>query len=660
MSAQIESVMQEVRLFPPPDAFRKQATISGMEQYEALCAEAAKDHAGFWARLAREHLVWHKPFSRALDDSNAPFFKWFADGELNVSYNCLDRHLGTPVENKTAIIFEADDGAVTRVTYRELHQRVSRFANGIKALGYKRGDRAIIYLPMSIHGVVAMQACARLGITHSVVFGGFSAKSLHERIIDVGATLVITADEQVRGGKRVPLKDAVDEAFSLGGCDAVRKVIVYERTGEGAKMQAGRDLTWDQALEGQSADCPPEWVDAEHPLFVLYTSGSTGKPKGVQHSSAGYLLGAALSVKWVFDLKQTDVFWCTADIGWVTGHSYIAYGPLACGATQVVFEGIPTFPNPGRFWEMIDRHKVNIFYTAPTAIRSLVRAGETSPDHHPRKYDLSSLRLLGSVGEPINPEAWMWYYENVGRTRCPIVDTWWQTETGAIMISPLPGVHALKPGSCTMPLPGIAAAIVDETGNEVEKGKGGFLVVTKPWPAMIRTIWGDPERFRKTYFPEDFKGRYYLAGDGANRDLDGYFWIMGRIDDVLNVSGHRLGTMEIESALVSHPLVAEAAVVGRPDELTGEAVSAFVVLKRARPTGDDAAKIAKELRDWVGKEIGPIAKPKDIRFGDNLPKTRSGKIMRRLLRALAKGESITQDVSTLENPAILEQLKQAL
>ena len=660
MSAQIESVLQEVRLFPAPEAFRKQATISGMEQYEALCAEAAKDHAGFWGRLAREHLVWHKPFSRALDDSNAPFFKWFADGELNVSYNCLDRHLGTPVENKTAIIFEADDGAVTRVTYRELHQRVSRFANAIKALGYKRGDRAIIYLPMSIHGVVAMQACARLGITHSVVFGGFSAKSLHERIIDVGATLVITADEQVRGGKRVPLKDAVDEAFALGGCDAVRKVIVYQRTGEGATMQPGRDVTWDQALEGQSADCPPEWVDAEHPLFVLYTSGSTGKPKGVQHSSAGYLLGAALSVKWVFDLKQNDVFWCTADIGWVTGHSYIAYGPLACGATQVVFEGIPTYPNPGRFWEMIDRHKVNIFYTAPTAIRSLVRAGETSPDHHPKKYDLSSLRLLGSVGEPINPEAWMWYYENVGRTRCPIVDTWWQTETGAIMITPLPGVHALKPGSCTMPLPGVAATIVDETGNEVEKGKGGFLVITKPWPAMIRTIWGDPERFRKSYFPEDFKGRYYLAGDGANRDLDGYFWIMGRIDDVLNVSGHRLGTMEIESALVSHPLVAEAAVVGRPDELTGEAVSAFVVLKQARPTGDDAAKVAKELRDWVGKEIGPIAKPKDIRFGDNLPKTRSGKIMRRLLRALAKGESITQDVSTLENPAILEQLKQSL
>ena len=660
MSGQIESVLQEARLFPAPEAFRKQATISGIEQYEALCAEAAKDYAGFWGRLAREHLVWHKPFAHVLDESNAPFFKWFADGELNVSYNCLDRHLGTPVENKTAIIFEADDGAVTSVTYRELHQRVSRFANAIKSLGYKRGDRAIIYLPMSIHGVVAMQACARLGVTHSVVFGGFSAKSLHERIIDVGATLVITADEQVRGGKRVPLKDAVDEALALGGCDAVRKIIVYQRTGEGAQMQAGRDLTWDQALEGQSADCPPEWVDAEHPLFVLYTSGSTGKPKGVQHSSAGYLLGAALSVKWVFDLKQNDVFWCTADIGWVTGHSYIAYGPLACGATQVVFEGIPTFPHPGRFWEMIDRHKVSIFYTAPTAIRSLVRAGETSPDHHPKKYQLASLRLLGSVGEPINPEAWMWYYENVGRARCPIVDTWWQTETGAIMISPLPGVHALKPGSCTMPLPGIAAAIVDETGNQVDKGKGGFLVVTRPWPSMIRTIWGDPERYRKSYFPDDFKGRYYLAGDGANRDLDGYFWIMGRIDDVLNVSGHRLGTMEIESALVSHPLVAEAAVVGRPDELTGEAVSAFVVLKRARPSGDEASKLARELRDWVGKEIGPIAKPKDIRFGDNLPKTRSGKIMRRLLRALARGESITQDVSTLENPAILEQLKQAL
>jgi acetyl-CoA synthetase len=659
MSAQIESVLQEGRLFPPPEGFVSKAAIAGMDQYQALCAEAEKDHAGFWARLAREHLVWHKPFSRALDDSNAPFFKWFDDGELNVSWNCLDRHLGTPVENKTAIVFETDDGKVSKVTYRELHERVCRFANGLRALGYKKGERAIVYMPMSIEGVVAMQACARLGIIHSVVFGGFSAKSIHERIIDAGATLVITADEQVRGGKHIPLKPAIDEAFAMGGCDSVRKVVVYRRTGGNVAMQPGRDMPWDEVVAGQPAQCEPEWVGAEHPLFILYTSGSTGKPKGVQHSSAGYLLMASLTMKWTFDIKPEDMFWCTADIGWVTGHTYIAYGPLACGATQVVFEGVPTFPHAGRFWEMIDRHKVSIFYTAPTAIRSLVKAGEASPDHHPRKYDLSSLRLLGSVGEPINPEAWMWYYTNVGRERCPIVDTWWQTETGGHMITPLPGVHALKPGSCTMPLPGVAAAIVDETGTDVEKGKGGFLVIKKPWPSMIRTIWGDPERFRKSYYPDDFKGRYYLAGDGASRDLDGYFWIMGRIDDVLNVSGHRLGTMEIESALVSNPLVAEAAVVGRPDDLTGEAVVAFVVLKQARPSADEAKKIANDLRNWVGKEIGPIAKPKDIRFGENLPKTRSGKIMRRLLRSVAKGEEITQDVSTLENPAILDQLKLA-
>ncbi len=659
MSAQIDSILQEQRLFQPPESFVRQATISGMKQYEALCAEAERDHAGFWARLAREHLRWQEPFTKALDESKAPFYGWFVDGKLNVSYNCLDRHLGTPVENKTAILFEADDGTVTKVSYKELHQRVCRLANGLKALGYSKGDRAIIYLPMSIQGVVAMQACARLGIIHSVVFGGFSARSLQERIVDVGAKLVITADEQIRGGRKVPLKNAVDEAFALGGCDSVTKVIVYQRTGEGATMKAGRDLTWDDAIKGQSDDCPPVWVEADHPLFVLYTSGSTGKPKGVQHSSAGFLLGAKLTMDWVFDIKPDDIFWCTADIGWVTGHTYIVYGPTACGATQVIFEGIPTYPHPGRFWEMIDRHKVTVFYTAPTAIRALVRAGQTSPEHHPKKYDLSSLRLLGSVGEPINPEAWMWYHENVGRERCPIVDTWWQTETGVIMISPLPGVHALKPGSCTMPLPGISAAIIDETGGDVPAGKGGFLALTKPWPAMIRTIWGDPERFKKTYFPPEVHGgTYYVAGDGATIDTDGYFRVMGRIDDVLNVSGHRLGTMEIESALVAHPLVAEAAVVGRPDDLTGEAISAFVVLKQARPTGDEAAKVAKELRDWVGKEIGPIAKPKEIRFGENLPKTRSGKIMRRLLRSLARGEEITQDVSTLENPGILDQLKQ--
>ncbi len=659
MAAQITSVLQETRLFPPPQALVQKATISGMAQYEALCAEAERDHRGFWARLAREHVLWHKPFTRDLDDSNAPFYKWFEDGELNVSYNCLDRHLGTPVENKTALVFEADDGAVTNVTYRDLYHRVCRFANGLKALGHGKGERAIIYMPMSIEGIVAMQACARLGIIHSVVFGGFSAKSLHERIQDVGATLVITADEQVRGGRKIPLKPAVDEAFAMGGCDAVRNVVVYKRTGGQVAMVAGRDRPWDEVIAGQADTCEPEWVSAEHPLFILYTSGSTGKPKGVQHSSGGYLLQVALSMKWSFDLKPDDVFWCTADIGWVTGHSYITYGPLACGATEIVFEGVPTFPNAGRFWEMIQRHRASIFYTAPTAIRSLIKAGETSPEHHPRNYDLSSLRIIGSVGEPINPEAWVWYHANVGGERCPVVDTWWQTETGAHMINPLPGVHSLKPGSCTMPLPGIDVTIVDETGAEAERGKGGFLVVRKPWPSMIRTIWGDPDRFRKSYFPEDFKGRYYVAGDGASRDQDGYFWIMGRIDDVLNVSGHRLGTMEIESALVANPLVAEAAVVGRPDDVTGEAVVAFVVLKQARPVDAEAAKLADELRNWVAREIGPIAKPKDIRFGENLPKTRSGKIMRRLLRAVAKGEEITQDVSTLENPAILEQLKQS-
>ena len=658
MSAQIESVLIEERLFAPSADFVRQAAISGMDQYRAMCDEATKDYTGFWAGLAREHLAWHKPFTRVLDDSEAPFYKWFDDGELNASYNCLDRHLGTPVENKVAIRFETDDGQVSQVTYRELYERVCQFANGLRSMGFGKGERAIIYMPMSIEGVVAMQACARLGIIHSVVFGGFSAKSIQERVVDAAASLVITADEQVRGGRTIPLKPAVDQAFAMGGCDSVRKVIVYRRTGGGVAMQAGRDLSWEEVVAGQATDCEPERVGAEHPLFILYTSGSTGKPKGVQHSTAGFLLMAAVTMKWTFDLKPDDVFWCTADIGWVTGHTYVTYGPLACGATQVVFEGIPTYPNPGRFWEMIDRHKVSIFYTAPTAIRSLVKAGEASPDHHPRQYDLSSLRVLGSVGEPINPEAWMWYYKNVGRERCPVVDTWWQTETGAHMITPLPGVHALKPGSCIMPLPGIFAAIVDETGNEVENGKGGFLVVTRPWPAMIRTIWNDPDRFARTYFPPELKTGYYLAGDGATRDLDGYFRIMGRIDDVLNVSGHRLGTMEVESALVAHEQVAEAAVVGRPDDVTGEAIVAFVVLKRPRPSGAEAKQIAKELRDWVGREIGPIAKPRDIRFGENLPKTRSGKIMRRLLRTVARNEEVTQDVSTLENPTILDQLKE--
>jgi acetyl-CoA synthetase len=652
----IESVLQENRVFPPPAGLAKQANISGMAAYEAMCREAEKDFEGFWAKHARSELLWTKPFTKTLDESNAPFYKWFHDGELNASENCLDRHLKTQPD-KVAIIFEADDGKVTHVTYRELYQRTCRFANGLKSLGIKKGDRVLIYMPMSVQAVVAMLGCARIGATHSVVFGGFSAKSVHERTVDAGAVAIITADGQMRGGKEIALKPACDEALGMGGCDSMKHMIVYQRTGSPVSMKAGRDLWWDDVVQGQPDECPPVPVNAEHPLFILYTSGSTGKPKGVQHSTGGYILHCMLTMRWVFDYKPNDVFWCTADVGWVTGHSYVVYGPLGVGATEVIFEGVPTYPDAGRFWKMIQDHKVSVFYTAPTAIRSLIKAGQDLPS----KYDMKSLRIIGSVGEPINPEAWIWYHEKVGNGRCPVVDTWWQTETGAHMISPLPGATPLKPGSCTLPLPGIFVDIVDETGHSVGRGKGGILVIKKPWPSMIRTIWGDPERFRKTYYPEEFKGQWYLAGDGASTDEDGYYRIMGRIDDVLNVSGHRLGTMEIESALVANTkLVAEAAVVGRPDDLTGEAVVAFVVPKGARPSGEEAKRLAQELRDWVAKEIGSIAKPRDIRFGDNLPKTRSGKIMRRLLRSIAKGEDITQDVSTLENPAILEQLKQNL
>ena len=646
------------KMYYPPEELVKNAAVSGMDHYKRLVAEAEKDYEGYWANHARTLLDWKKPFTQVLDESNAPFYKWFADGVLNASYNCLDRHVAAGLGDKVAIIFEADDGKVTKVTYRELLARVGQFANALKSLGVKKGDRVLIYLPMGIEGVVAMQACARIGATHSVVFGGFSALALRDRIQDTGATVVVTSDGQFRGGKALPLKAIVEEAFAMGGCESVRHVIVNKRTGMDIEWHPERDLWWSEVIASQSEECEPEWVEAEHPLFLLYTSGSTGKPKGVQHSTGGYMLWARQTMRWSFDVQDSDVFWCTADIGWITGHTYVAYGPLAAGATQIVFEGVPTYPNAGRFWQMIERHKCTIFYTAPTAIRSLIKASEADAAVHPNASDLSSLRILGSVGEPINPEAWMWYYKHVGQERCPIVDTFWQTENGGHMITPLPGATPLVPGSCTLPLPGITAAIVDEAGHDLPNGAGGMLVVKRPWPSMIRNIWGDPERFKKSYFPEELGGKTYLAGDGAVRSEDrGYFRITGRIDDVLNVSGHRMGTMEIESALVAKTdLVAEAAVVGRPDDLTGEATCAFVVLKRPVPTGDEAKAIAKELRDWVAKEIGPIAKPKDIRFGENLPKTRSGKIMRRLLRSLAKGETITQDTSTLENPAILDQL----
>ncbi len=645
----IESILKEKRSFPPPPAFTARARIKPAD-LEDLHRRARADHVGFWADLAAKELKWQVPFTRALDDSRAPNYRWFTDGQLNASVNCLDVHLAER-GHKTAVLFEGEPGDVRRLSYRELHAEVCRFANALKAHGIRRGDRVIIYLPLVPEVLVAMHACNRLGAIHSVVFGGFSAPALKDRIEDTEAKLVITADGGWRAGQVIELKAAADKALA-SGCPSVRHMIVLKRTGKAVPMTHGRDVWWHDAVAGHEPVCEPEWVDAEHPLYLLYTSGSTGKPKGIQHCTGGYLLQAKLTTQWVFDLRDDDVFWCTADVGWVTGHSYVAYGPLAAGATVLIYEGAPTFPDGGRFWKICAGHGVTVFYTAPTAIRALMKLGEELP----RKYDLSKLRLLGSVGEPINPEAWIWYHRVIGASRCPIVDTWWQTETGAILISPLPGSTATKPGSCTRPLPGIDADIVDDHGDSVTRpDAGGYLVIRKPWPAMVRTIWGDNDRYLDTYWSK-FDNRYYVAGDSAHRDKDGYFWIMGRIDDVLNVAGHRLGTMEVESALVAHPRVAEAAVVGKPHEIKGESVFAFVVCRGARPTGDIDA-LVKELRDWVAAQVGAIAKPDDIRFADNLPKTRSGKIMRRLLKSVARGEEITQDVSTLENPAILEQLR---
>lgn len=655
----IESVHHEDRIFYPSEEISKKAYVPSLKHYEELHEKSRENYEQFWADLANELLVWEKPFTKILNEDNAPFYKWFEDGKLNASYNCLDRHLETQPD-KIALIFEADDGSNQAITFKELHEQVCQLANGLKKLKLDLGERVVIYLPMTIEAVVAMQACARLGLTHSVVFGGFSAKSIQERVYDAQAKLVITADFQFRGGKKISLKGAVDEAIAMGGCDCLEKVVVLKRSEDEISL-SDIDVLWEDLIKDQPLSCEPVYVDSEHPLFLLYTSGSTGKPKGVQHSTAGYLLHAINTSRWTFDMQENDIYWCTADVGWITGHTYVAYGPLALGVTQVIFEGIPTYPDAGRFWKMIGKHKISIFYTAPTAIRALIKASEVNPDTDPKNFNLSSLRILGTVGEPINPEAWMWYHQSIGGGKCPIVDTFWQTETGGHVITPLPGATPLVPGSCTLPFPGIDIDVVDESGKNLKWGQGGLLVIKKPWPSMIRTIWGDPERFKKNYFPQELGGKLYLAGDGAVRDKkNGYFTIMGRIDDVLNVSGHRLGTMEIESALVANDLVAEAAVVGKPHDVKGESIVAFVVLKGKRPIESAAQEIVAKLREWVGREIGPIAKPDEIRFGDNLPKTRSGKIMRRLLRSLANGEEITSDISTLENPAILEQLNQKL
>ncbi len=642
----IESVLHEGRIFPPPTEFAQASHVKSFEEYERMYAEAAEDVPAFWAKQATS-LDWFKEWDTILEWTE-PFAKWFVGGKINISHNCLDRHLTTWRKNKAAFIWEGEPGEQRTLTYLQLHREACRFANVLKKLGVATGDRVALYMPLVPELAIAMLSCARIGATHTVIFGGFSADAIRDRVNDCGCKLIVTADGGYRRGSEIKLKSIVDEAVAQ--TPGVENVVVFKRTGSEIHMTPGRDHWWHEIIESVDASCPPEHLDSEHPLYILYTSGTTGKPKGILHTTGGYLTQVAYTAKTVFDLKDDDVYWCTADIGWVTGHSYVVYGPLANGATVFMYEGAPNFPDFDRFWDIIERHKITIFYTAPTAIRAFIKWGE----QHPLKHDLSSLRLLGTVGEPINPEAWMWYHKIIGKGKCPIVDTWWQTETGAIMISPLPGATPTVPGTATRPLPGIILDVVNKQGESVGINEGGYLVAKHPWPSMLRTLWGDDERYKQAYWSE-IPG-FYFAGDGARRDERGYFWIMGRVDDVINVSGHRLGTAEIESALVSHETVAEAAVVGRPDELKGQAISAFVTLEGGR-VGDDELK--ETLRAHVTKEIGALAKPDDIRFTDALPKTRSGKIMRRLLRELATSGSVAGDVTTLEDFSVLEKLREA-
>jgi len=645
-SESIDSVLQEQRKFECPDHFRQQAHIKTLSDYERLYSESVEQPERFWGRIA-EDLHWFQKWDKVLE-WNHPWAKWFVGGQINLSYNCLDRHVQTWRKNKAALIWESEPGEVRVLTYQQLHREVQKFANVLKSLGVRKGDRVAIYMGMTPELPVALLACARIGAPHTVVFGGFSSSALVDRIHDSQAVAVITQDGTYRRGAEVKLFPAVEEA--LKSCPSVKHVIVYKRSGSPINMQAGRDHWWHEVMAEASDHCPAEPLDAEHPLYILYTSGTTGKPKGVVHTTGGYSVGTYLTMKWIFDIKDEDTFWCTADIGWVTGHSYIVYGPLQNGATSLMYEGAPNFPQPDRFWSIIDRHKVNIFYTAPTAIRTFIKWG----DEWPKKHKLDSLRLLGTVGEPINPEAWMWYRETIGGNRCPITDTWWQTETGHIMLAPIPGAIATKPGSATRPFPGVVPEIVDMQGNPVPDGSGGFLILKQPWPGMLRTIYGDPDRYVRQYWSQ-IPGAYF-TGDGARKDKDGYFWIMGRVDDVINVSGHRLSTMEVESALVSHDAVAEAAVVGRPDEIKGQAISAFVTLEQGTAPSPE---LKEELKKWVAKEIGSLAKPDDIRFTDMLPKTRSGKIMRRLLRELASGGDVKGDTTTLEDFSVIAKLKES-